>query len=316
MSAPCPLCHAATQTFLCAKNGFDLFRCTSCGLVRVDPPPTQEQLDRYYKEGYDQYRYSFHVPLADPKRRKTHNLKVLERFCRPSTLLDVGCAYGHFMQNAKLNGWKAHGVEPLNDARILTQSRFRLPVFTSLSEAPARAYKAATLWHVIEHLAAPEDFLRDVRTKLVDDGVLALATPNVDSLTAKATGKSWSWLSPPDHLMLYSPATLPRLLEQCGFEVLYIETGRGPAKNILLLMLQALAFRLGLFQTMKQSVQRAAREIQHSRTILGRLNLFYSIDRLTEVLTFILTPLLAVLWKAGLGDEVLAIARKTKETHT
>ncbi len=310
VSNPCMICKGTERTHLCSKNGFDLYRCSTCGLVRVDPLPAQEEIDRYYTEAYNQYRYSFNKPLADPARRRSHNLTVLERFCVPSTLLDVGSAYGHFMQNAKSNGWKAQGVEPLNEARILTQSRFRLPVFASLKDAPSNSFNAATMWHVIEHIPQPMDFLQDVRSKLRDGGILALATPNIDSLSAKATGTSWGWLSPPDHLVLYSRSTLPRLLEQCGFDVLHVETGRGPAKNILLLMLQAIVFRLGLFNTMKQSVQKAAYEYQSARTLGDKINVFVVTEKLTEGLTFLLSPLLALLWKAGLGDEVLVVARK------
>lgn len=312
MNTPCLICGGTSQALLCNKGGFDLFRCATCGLVKVDPPPSQAQLDRYYKETYNQYRYSFNVPLADPHRRKTHNLKVVERFCAPATLLDVGCAYGHFIQNAKVNGWKVQGVEPLNDARILTQSRFRLPVFESLAAAPGGNYNVATLWHVIEHIATPKEFIREVGTKLVDGGILALATPNIESLSAKATGKSWGWLSPPDHLVLYSRTTLPRLLEECGFEILHVETGRGPAKNILLLLIQGVVFRLGLFNRMKQSVQKAAYEFQSARSMAGRINVFFVTEKITEALTFILAPFLAILWKMGLGDEVLVVARKKK----
>ncbi len=304
------ICKGTARSHLCTKNGFDLYRCSTCGLVRVDPLPEQAEIDRYYKEAYNQYRFSFNQPLADPARRKSHNLAVLERFCTPSSLLDVGSAYGHFMQNAKSNGWNVQGVEPLNEARILTQSRFRLPVFPSLHDAPGNTYAAATLWHVIEHVPQPGEFLREVGAKLRKDGILALATPNIESLSAKATGTSWGWLSPPDHIILYSPATLRLLLEQNGFEVLHMETGRGPNKNILLLMLQGAAFRLGLFNRIKHNVQRAVREYQSSEGIGGRLNLFYLVDKVTEAGTFLLTPLLALLWKFGLGDEVLIVARR------
>jgi 2-polyprenyl-3-methyl-5-hydroxy-6-metoxy-1,4-benzoquinol methylase len=282
----------------------------SCGLVRVDPFPTKEQLDRYYRQVYNQYRYSFNVPLSDPSRRKLRYLKAVEKFHPRGRLLDVGCAYGHFLENARFNGWRVEGVEPLNDARILAQSRFRLTVHETIDSAPTGVFDAVTLWHVIEHLPAPQETLRSLHARLVRGGILALATPNIESLSAHITGASWGWLSPPDHVILYSRRTLALLLEQSGFEVLHIETARGPARNILLLCLQGIAYRLGLFRQMKASVQKAVYEYQSKRTLRSRLSLFLFAEKLTEGLTFLLTPLIALLWKMGLGDEVLIVARK------
>jgi SAM-dependent methyltransferase len=310
MSTPCLLCGATSRVLMTLKGEYEYYRCTSCGLVRVDPFPTKEQLDRYYRQAYNQYRYSFNVPLADPSRRKLRYLKAVERFRPRGRLLDVGCAYGHFLENARFNGWRVEGVEPLNDARILAQSRFRLTVHETIENAPTGVFDAVTLWHVIEHIPAPQDMLRALHARLASGGVLALATPNIDSLSARITGASWGWLSPPDHVILYSRHTLALRLEQSGFEVLYVETGRGPARNLLLLSLQGIAYRLGLFRQMKSSVQKAVYEFQSTRTLRSRLNLFFLTEKITEGVTLLLTPFIALLWKMGLGDEVLIVARK------
>lgn len=310
MTPPCPLCGAPSREFVTRKSEYDYYRCLSCGLVRVDPFPTKEQLDRYYTQAYNQYRYSFALPISNPSRRKLRYLKAVERFRPRGRLLDVGCAYGHFLENARLHGWRVEGVEPLAEARILAQSRFRLTIHEAIDRAPAGVFDAVTLWHVIEHLPAPLDALQSVRARLVQGGILALATPNIGSLSARITGASWGWLSPPDHVMLYSRATLTTLVEQAGFKVLYTETGRGPARNILLLVLQGIAYRLGLFRQMKASVQKAVYDYQSTRSLRSRLSLFFLAEKMTEGLTFFLTPVIALLWRMGLGDEVLIVARK------
>jgi SAM-dependent methyltransferase len=235
---------------------------------------------------------------------------MLERFGTPGRLLDIGSAYGHFLANASTNGWQAEGVEPQIEARDLARTRFHLVVHESLAHAPETSYQSATMWHVIEHIPAPKEFLSQVREKLVDGGTLAISTPNIDSLVARATGESWGWLSPPDHLFLYSPTTLPRLLQLSGFELLHIETRRGQSRNTILLMLQALAYRMGLFQRMKQSVRKATQDFQDSGSLTRKLNFFRVVEQTTEFLSIFLYPLLLILWKAGLGDEVVAIARK------
>ena len=313
MKDPCIICRSTEHRFVCRKNGFDLVRCNSCGLVSVSPLPAKKELEDYYKEGYNQFLYSFTSPLTKPAARKTKELKIVERHANGRRLLDVGSAHGHFMENARRHGWNVTGVEPQDEARTLAKSRFPHHVHQDLSAVSEATFDAATLWHVIEHIANPLEFLSSIGAKLSPDSIIAIATPNVDSLVAKATGKSWGWLSPPDHLYLYSPRTLPRLLELAGFEVLEICTRRGQSRNFLFLMLQAITYRLGLFASVKSSVRIAAGKAQSSKSVTGKLSIFYIVERITGLFSLLLTPGLLVLWRMGLGDEVLAVGRKKKQ---
>ena len=311
MSETCLLCGGSSHHLISKKYGFDIVRCLDCGLVSVSPLPTKEQLAAYYKREYDHFRHSFSTPHTEPPKRKLPELRILERYCPPGKLLDVGSSHGHFIDNAHKYGWDVEGVEPHDESRIQSQSRSQHAVHELLSEAPDNSFDALTMWHVIEHISAPTDFLTEATRKLVPGGILALATPNVDSLVAKATGESWSWLSPPDHLYLYSPKTLPLLLHQTGFEVLHIETRRGRSRNFILLMLQAVVYRLGLFQKVKGSAQKAAHKFRASQSNVGKISIFFIVEKLTEALSLLLYPATLITWKLGLGEEVLAIARKS-----
>lgn len=310
MSDPCILCGAGQRTPVCTKNGFQIVRCASCGLVFVDPMPSPGTLEAYYREGYDQFRYSFSSPGDDPPKRRMGELRLLERHAGTRrSVLDVGAAFGHFLVNARSHGWEVTGVEPQDNARTRARERFHLEISASIDQVPDGCVDTVTLWHVIEHIATPITFLQSIRPKLRERGIIALTTPNIDSLVAQATGESWGWLSPPDHLFLYSPKTLPGLLERTGFEVLEVGTRRGQSRNTVLLMLQAVAYRLGLFGQLKESVALAAREVR-SRQGHGTFNVFWLTEKITGAISFLLTPVLMLFWKAGLGDEVYAVGRK------
>lgn len=246
--------------------------------------------------------------------RDRNQLRTLERYCTKGRLLDIGAAYGHFMYCAQKRGWRVTGVEPQHEARILAQSRFRLTLIDHLSKAPEHSFDVVTLWHVIEHVPDPQGFLGKIRTKLADNGMIALTTPNIRSLSAKLTGESWGWLSPPDHVIIYTTDALKRLVEKSGFEVVYTDTRRGAGKNILLMGLQGIAFRLGLFGRLRRSVRRSVSDYQHKQVIHKRISFFLLLDRATEGATILLAPLLFLLWKLGLGDEIYLIARKRSDS--
>jgi hypothetical protein len=57
-------------------------------------------------------------------------------------------------------------------------------------------------------------------------------------------GQWWPWMCPPAHLWFFSSATLPRLLEECGFEVKEVKTLRGDGNNLYQYALMAAGSRL------------------------------------------------------------------------
>src|SRR5207249_9170231 len=83
---------------------------------------------------------------------------------------------------------------------------------------PPESFEAITLSHVIEHLHDPVGALRACARLLRRDGMLWLATPNLDSPGHHRFGRDWFGLDPPRHLVLFGLDGLGRALEQEGFE--------------------------------------------------------------------------------------------------
>ena len=70
---------------------------------------------------------------------------------------------------------------------------------------------------VLEHLADPAEALRRMRPMMAGQGVLALATVNVESLHGRLRGGDWPWFIR-SHLHYFRPATLTKMLSDAGFE--------------------------------------------------------------------------------------------------
>jgi SAM-dependent methyltransferase len=134
-------------------------------------------------------------------------------------LLDVGCGDGLLLQNLRALGWDVEGVEP--DATAAEAARARgITVFNgSIEDArlPAQKFAAVTMSHVIEHLPDPARTLAEVRRVLRPGGQLVVMTPNASSILHRVFGRDWFPLDPPRHLLLHSPTSLNRLLDQAGF---------------------------------------------------------------------------------------------------
>src|SRR5262245_41328032 len=119
MEEPCPACGSATvHRFLYAKNRCDILQCAACGLGRAQAGTFDPEA--YYTQGYftgdraDGYAdYLGAEPVL--RREFSRTVAFIRRFRPGGRLMEVGCAYGFFLQEAKRH-FAVAGIELSADA--------------------------------------------------------------------------------------------------------------------------------------------------------------------------------------------------------
>ena len=119
-------------------------------------------------------------------------------------------------------GWDVEGLEADPVAVTAARSSGLDVALGTLENGPHRpaSFDAITLSHVVEHLHDPVSSLRACSRLLRRDGVLWLATPNLDSPGHRRFGENWFGLDPPRHLVLFGVAAIDHALTQAGFMAL------------------------------------------------------------------------------------------------
>ena len=223
----CELCGALSQDRLYDVDGFPIVRCRACGLVFVGRAIEPEELVALYDSSYwDDPEEVGYDGYGDAEARKRHHFRTLlhelESLVPPGRLLEVGSAYGYFLDEARGRGWEVHGVEPSPHAARHAREAFGLDVDERpLAELPPEpgSVDAVALWDVIEHLPDPRRTLESAHARLRPGGVVGISTGDFESLSARLHGRHWSLMTPPWHQFYFSRKTLRRLLEVVGFEV-------------------------------------------------------------------------------------------------
>jgi SAM-dependent methyltransferase len=226
----CELCGGADQELLYEVSGYPIVRCEHCGLVFVGREQTAEELTGFYDasywedadaEGYDGY--------AAAEERKRHHfaglLADLEALTSGRDLLEIGSAYGYFLDEARRRGWRVRGIEPSPHAARHARERLGLDIVSEpLSQIPldSESVDCVALWDVIEHLPDPRATLEAAFAWLRPGGVLALSTGDVNSMTARLHGSDWTLIAPPWHQFYFSRGTMTRLLEDLGFQIVRV----------------------------------------------------------------------------------------------
>jgi SAM-dependent methyltransferase len=227
---PCDLCGGIAQAILYEVDGYPIVRCENCALVFVGRPTTAEELAAIYDSGYwedpDGEGYGGYAAAEERKRHHFSGLLVELETLRPvGELLEVGSAYGFFLDEARRRGWRVRGIEPSPHAARHAREELELDIAPEpLSQLPVEpeSMDGIAMWDVIEHLPDPRATVEAAHAWLRPGGVLALSTGDVSSLTARLHGRNWSLLTPPWHQYYFSRRTMSRLLEDVGFDVVRV----------------------------------------------------------------------------------------------
>lgn len=226
----CNNCGSGETQPVFTMNGCTLVRCTTCDLVYLANPPSDEELQKMYSADAD-----YHTQLYDPSGHDfalmTDNaavhMKFVQRIAQKGRLLDVGCSVGHFLDQARRLGFDCSGVEFSRESRAFAQQHFGLPVeggsIHDLSHEDG-SLDMITMFDVIEHVPDPSADIAKAYRLLKPGGWFVLSTPNIDGLFPKVSYKLahtlnyWPHPEPPHHIYQFSIRTLRAMLEKGGFK--------------------------------------------------------------------------------------------------
>ncbi len=217
------------DTFACTSPGhgehYQVVRCRQCGLRYSSPRPNEERLNAEYQQVEDpMYERELEGRLTTFRR----NLKLVETFCKPGTVLDIGAGMGVFLHLAQLNGWIVNGIEPSRWSAQKAEELYGLQINIggyNLAPKIHTQLDVVTMWDVIEHVSDPLDTLQVCNQVLKPGGKLIFSTVDAGSAYARITGKAWPWLMKM-HLYYFDRGTMAAYLRKAGFQTLQIRTYR------------------------------------------------------------------------------------------
>lgn len=224
---------------------FRVVKCSDCGLVYLNPRPDISELSTIYPSDY----YAYHLSQKANentdsllyKARRHVYLSRLERALSACgggaalRVLDIGCADGRALnwykqvRSAKV---ETFGVDFDEKAVELARRSGHTVYAGRFEEAdiPQSYFDLVVATHVIEHVADPKSFAKRAFEVLKPGGVFLVETPNIEAADARLfKNRHWGGYHFPRHWIFYSPTTLKKLIEECGFTVQETQFHPAPA---------------------------------------------------------------------------------------
>ncbi len=249
----CALCRGTAFLYLFRHHyGWKMQKCASCGLVQVMPRPSPAEIATLYHDDMEHFtpyieqlavhREYFRRKIKEIKQRitpfqissasrrtKSKPMAKLKTQRSKLKLLDVGCAMGVLMKEAERAGFASEGVDISKDAVSYCRNHGMkayagtLPSFTKISLKRGRLarlenrYDVITAFEVIEHEQDPLGMAKSAYRLLKKGGLLVLGTPDHGGLWRRVMGKHWFGYKHPEHIVLFDPDTITKLLKNVGF---------------------------------------------------------------------------------------------------
>jgi 2-polyprenyl-3-methyl-5-hydroxy-6-metoxy-1,4-benzoquinol methylase/ribosomal protein S27AE len=222
----CPVCGGKTSEHsICRFPERTYRRCPQCGVIyadRTQPPPENDH--NYFFESYKRqygktYLEDFPSIKASGKRR-LKEIKSLFPTQKDLSLIDIGCAYGPFLDAAREEGFSPVGIDSSEDAVLYVRKNLDIPAihgYFPYNKTEDIQYSIVSLWYVIEHFPNCEEALAAIRNILKPGGVLAFSTPSYSGISGRASLKRFLERSPADHITIWSPAACKKALALSGF---------------------------------------------------------------------------------------------------
>src|SRR5258706_6229614 len=210
----CPACGATSRKAAGEKYGrYKLFGCAGCRLQFWEP---REMPDAQWYEQMYGGRDEKLLPLEPGHKYFLTDPQAYRR----GELLDIGCGTGNFLAAARDRGYGVTGIELDRNAarfakeRIGLQRVFPLTIAEFAERHAGEQFDVVTFFEVLEHQAAPVEFLQKVKTCVRPGGIIELSVANRER-----------WLTgpdvldyPPNHFLRWNATALSKFLSEQGFE--------------------------------------------------------------------------------------------------
>ena len=213
----CPACNSSDLKHEFDKHGFDYVICNFCETLFLNPRPSEEAFDLFYKDSVSSRYWAeeFFPSIAEPRREKIFKPRVqkIRSLCNdldfePKVLMDVGAGYGIFLEEWR-NAYPNTNIIGIEPSKQLAEEcrRKNINIIESMVEDVDQHENYSDLlvcFEVLEHVHTPKKFLNKVNQLIKPGGYILLSTLTISGFDIQILWENSDSISPPHHINFFS----------------------------------------------------------------------------------------------------------------
>lgn len=229
-------------------SGYKIIDCKICGFFHIFPFPEKKVISEFYRNKFYQEAKPKYIKKVKKEIDYWNNtyqdkMEEFERYIkkRKKRILDIGCNGGFFLKFFKARGYDVLGIEPSDEASRYAR-KFDIEIINkNFEQIPLNELGRFDIVHlsfVLEHLRNPQGTLIKIYKILNKNGIVCIESPSefnpLQKIIKEKLNKPPWWIVLPDHINYFTPESLRKLVEHCGFKVLEM-TGTFPMEFFVLM---------------------------------------------------------------------------------
>ncbi|MFT8344008.1 MAG: class I SAM-dependent methyltransferase [Clostridium beijerinckii] len=217
-----------------------VYNCAKCGVHFLYPYFTEEELQSFYNGSYrkeyteaDYYseqkiREFFNKSISEAKER----MKRIERYLDiKDVILEIGCSSGYFL-NTLQDKVKSVNCTEWDEGNANYCNSLGINVRKNIEDFNYK-FDKIFMFHVLEHIKNPINFLIRLKDYMQDDGILFIEVPNNEDVLLNAYNitefRDFYYQSA--HLWYFNRKSLAYTLNKAGYECEIINIQRYDISN-------------------------------------------------------------------------------------
>lgn len=225
----CVACGQGRSSHQFDKNGFAYAQCSDCGTLFQSPRPSIDAFEAFYRRSESSRYWAevFFPAVAEIRREKIFRPRAerLSKLCGERglavhKLIDVGAGYGIFLEEWRRLFPQVHALAVEPSVSLALECRAKgFEVVEDIVENVSGYDEAADLvvcFEVLEHVHAPLDFVKVLKTLARPGGSVFVSTLGIDGFDLQLLWDKSSQISPPHHINFLSVEGFKRLFHRAG----------------------------------------------------------------------------------------------------
>ena len=160
----CPVsnsnCTKKSKKNIFEKNGFQFYKCFKCEFIFVNPI-LKDEIFHSNLVNEDSYTNVMKnkINFKLDKKKFRYGLYKINNNKKNKSLLDIGCGFGFFIDEAKKLNWKCVGSEFSKDCLKVLKEK-KIEIFDFKNSNQYEKLDLITMWTVLEHIANPNQIIK------------------------------------------------------------------------------------------------------------------------------------------------------------
>ena len=232
VESDCPACKCKKTNYQFEYQGLNYRRCCECETLFISPAPTEQAHLDYVVHSSAMAYWRNNMPSEMKKSRRpmytdrvSYFLTMQEKYgWNTQTSLEIGAGNGEFAEElASLTELEKIVLLEPQELEVEGQN---IKIIKGGFEELRNSQEVTDIvffWEVIEHILEPDNFLSLVREVLLPGKPIIFSTPNERSVETRELGTDSTNILF-DHVRLYNPYSITKLLNRNGFRIIDIST--------------------------------------------------------------------------------------------